>query len=59
MGQQWPVAGPGALNETVNAWDLLKESPLFHYFHYSLVLCQTPGRERSLTHQQKSELKMN
>ena len=53
MGQQWPAAGSGALNETVQEQDLLKEVAIIFITPNSLVSGQTTGREDSLTLQQK------
>ena len=53
VGRQWPAAGSGALNETVQEQDLLKEVAIIFITPNSLVSGQTTGREDSLTLQQK------
>ena len=39
VGQQWPVAGLGALSAAVCAWDLLEEVTIF-FITSTIVLCQ-------------------
>ena len=59
VGQQWPVAGLGALSAAVCAWDLLEEVTIFFIFStIVLVSGQTIGREHSTAHQPKIGLKI-
>ena len=59
VGQRWPAAGLGTLNEAVPAQDLLKEVTII-FITPTIVWPQVKqqGREHSPTHHQKIGLKI-
>ena len=55
MGQQWPVAGLGALSIAVNAWDLLKEVTII-FITSIIVWLQVNSRDRTQIHPSTEDL---